>query len=335
MNLNRVASVVIAQDQVNYCKTLKKGNNITLEAMAYYDFSFERMEDLKDIFSSISSLNEENTLLNLSIMSSDIINHIYFYKKDAKDIRSNVMRDLKNDFGLALQEYLIDFEVYEFVDRTIAFVVAMPKALFDKCYGAIKPHSNIKLFSTETDIVSLRRLVNTLHTSSGMKLCFNFSKNHTGMFVIKEGAVTVVRNIQYGFEQFVKEICERGGVDRAKAISIIENTGFAADESSTEQEWNAYNIMTDAFDRISIELQRTIDFATSTLKLGAIDHIITLGFANRIKKADVYISKLFSMQTEKLEAAKIIEFDSSVDFSLIKEMNYFDTAIGAALRRLD
>ncbi len=335
MNLNRVGSVVIAPGQVNYVQTLKKGSGFMVEALAYYDFSYSSMDELKGIFDSLASLVEKDTLFNLSLISEDIIKHIYFYKKDARDLKTSILRDLKSDFGLTLQDYIVDFEVYDLIDRKITFVVAMPKELFDKCYQAIKPHAHIRLFAVEPGIISLRRVANTLNTDSGMKLCFNLSKNHCGIFVIKDGALAIVRNIQYGFEQFIDELSEKGGIDRNKAISIAESSGFSITEGSSEEEIKAYEAMSEAFDRISIEIQRTIDFAISTLKLGNIESMITLGFANRIKKVDAYLSRLFSMKVERLEPAKKVEFDSSIDFSLLKEMYYFDTALGASFRRIE
>ncbi len=335
MNLNIVASVVIGPNQVNYCRVVRKSKAPVVDSVALYDFGYDNMDDLDGIMESINSLVAKPTLVNLSIISSDVIKHIYFYRRDAQNVRSNVMRDLKNDYEIKLQDYLIDFEETNLENKKIVFVVAMPKALFEACYEKIKNKGNLKLFALETDVVSLRRLVAlSMQPRDGMELCFNFARDHTNIFVMDGTSVLVDREINYGFDEFVKDLASAGGVGEEEIINFLEQKGFSVDEGSSESDMNAYQVLTDVFDKMSIELQRTIDYVISNQKLGAIDGIVTLGSINRIKKADVYLSRLFSMKVEKMETAKKVEFDSAVDFSIVAQMHCFDVAVGAALRKL-
>lgn len=334
MNLKKTHSLVIGSKQVDYCSIVKKGKRSILNSLAYYDFNFDNFEEIDEIIESVSEIAGKDALFNLSIMGHNVIKHIYFYKKGAANIKANVLRDLKSDYEIQLQDYLIDYEAEELEDKKVVFVAAYPKGDFDKLYGFIKKRKNIKLFSLEIGMVSVKRLINSFYNKNETKLCIRMDKDFTNIFALKGDIIVVSREIQYGFDGFVDDIMESGGVDKQKALDVLENIGLYKDENFTQQEQQANEIITASFDKMSIEIQRTIDYLSSSRKMGGVNKIITLGFLNFIKKSDVYLSKLFSVGVEKLETAKMIEFDSSVDFSMVKDMFYFDVAAGAAMRDL-
>ncbi len=334
MNLKTTHSIVIGPKQVNYCSIVRKSKHSMLNTLAYYDFNFEKPDEIADIIDSISDITKRDSLFNISILHSSIIKHIYFYKKGVVNVQSNVFRDLKNDYEIQLQDYFIDYEETETEDKKIVFVVALPKKLFNSIYKHIKKHKNMKLFSLEIDIVSLKRLVNSFYNGDDVTLCIRMNANFSTIFAIKSNTVVVSRELQYGFDNFTQDISQYGGVDIEKAAAVMESIGLHEDESFSEEETKAHEIIVSSFDRMSIEIQRTIDYLLSNQKIVGIDRIVTIGEINRIKKSDVYLSKLFSIGVEKLETSKLIEFDSTVDFSLVKDMLYFDISVGAALRSL-
>ncbi len=334
MNLSSVHSVVIGPKQINYCNITKKGKSNILNAIAYYDFNSDKFEELEGIIDSISETVGKSALFNISVIDTSVIKHIYFYKKGAINIKANILRDLKNDYEIQLKDYLIDYEEEELEDKKVAFVVAYPKSSFEKLYKYFKKHKNIKLFSLEAGIVSIKRLINSLFAEDKTRLCIRMDKSFSNIFVLHKDSVVVDRELQYGFDNFLRDIVENGGTDEKTALDVIQNIGLYQDEHPTEEETNAYEIISSSFDKISIEIQRTIDYISSGHKIRGVDKMITLGFINKIKKSDIYLSKLFSIKADKLEASKAVEFDSSIDFSMVNDMLYFDVAVGAAMRSL-
>jgi len=334
MNLKKIHALVVGPKQVNYCSIVKKGKRNILDSLAYYDFDFNNFGEIEEIIESVSEIAGKDALFNLSIMGHNVIKHIYFYKKGAANIKANVLRDLKSDYEIQLQDYLIDYEAEELEDKQVVFAAAYPKEDFDKLYGFIKKHKNIRLFSLEIGMVSVKRLINSFYNKNETKLCIRMDKDFTNIFALRGDIIIVSREIQYGFDGFVDDIMEFGGVDKQKALDVMENIGLYKDENFTQEELQVNEIITASFDKMSIEIQRTIDYLSSSRKMGGVNKIVTLGFINSIKKSDVYLSKLFSVGVEKLEAAKLVEFDSSVDFSMVKDMLYFDVAVGAAIRDL-
>ncbi len=333
MNLNTTHAIVIGPKQVNYCNITKKSRRNMLNSLAYYDFSFERVEELKDIMESIGDIAGRGAVLNISVLHSSVIKHIYFYKKGTTKVKTNVFRDLKNDYEIQLQDYLIDYEESELEDKIAVLVVAFPKELFNKIYYYIKNQSDFRLFALEIGMISVKRLISNVYNGNDIMLCIRMDSDFSNIFAIRNGAIIVSRELQYGFYSLAKEISQYGGINIEKSITIMENIGLQENHDYTEEELKAYNTIVSSFDKMSIEIQRTIDYLLSSQKKVGIDRIITIGSINRIKRIDVYLSKLFSISAEKLESSKLIEFDSSIDFSALKEMFYTDIVIGAAMRK--
>jgi Tfp pilus assembly PilM family ATPase len=125
---------------------------------------------------------------------------------------------------------------------------------------------------------------------------------------------------------------EAGGISDIEAGEMLSKYGLLDKDLDDERRIAFYNAVTSAFDRFSIEIQRTIDYLSTVQKMGAVESICTLGFVNRIKGIDAYLSKMFSLKANKVETQKMIEFDDDVDFSLIDKMLYFDICVGAGVR---
>jgi len=334
MDFRTVCGIVIGPKQVNYVLLQRRKNNVLLLAAAFYEFSFDRQDEFKDIVASIEGFLPKNTLTNISVIHPETIEHLFLYDSNVANVRANIYRDLKNSYEINLSDYLIDYEEFEVSGKKVAFVNALPKYVFDLFYTAFKDHKKLCLFSLETPVVSLRRVVNEFCRKYADVLVFNMCDEFSRIFTLKRYNIIVNRQVQGGFSSILKDMEREGGITEEEAKKLIYDRGFSDKDLDDEQKKAFYMSLSESFDRFSIEIQRTLDYLISVQKMGGVESICTLGFASSIKNVDKYLSKMFSMKAESLKLKKEIEFADEVDFSIVEDMLYFDICIGAALRRV-
>ncbi|WP_025270334.1 hypothetical protein [Hippea sp. KM1] len=330
MDLNLRCGIAIGKNRIDACILKKKGRDYSIESLFFYDFANEG--ELEDIFNALSDYIPKEILANVSFKHQSIIEHIYFYNNNTES-KSNIYKDLKRDYEIELKDYIIDYEEHQIKDKTVAYVVALPKSLFNFYYGMLEKQKKLKLYSFETHSVSIRRAANEFLEGDYLLGCAIF-KDYSVISACSQGKVLALRNLRYSWSELINSLCNAGGITQEEAERLIREKGLEEPDDGNEEEEAVYRSISEAFDQFTIEIQRTIDYITTVQKIGDIQKIITIGEVNKIKKLENYISRLFSLETTRFQPQKLIEFNEEIDFSAIDKMNYLEVCIGAALREV-
>jgi len=331
MDINLRCAVVIGPSQLDMCVLKRKGKTYVVKSIAYYDFEEEK--EIEDIVYNLAEHLHGEILTNVSLKHQSVIEHVYFYKSSV-DVKSSVFKDLKRDYEIELKDYIIDYEEDDVSDKKIVYVVAVPKNVFDFYYSMFQKEKKFKLYSFETHNVSLKRAVSRFLGSGYFLNCAVF-KNYSSILVCKGNRVLAIRNLRYSWKELIGYLCEAGGISEEDAEGVLRERGLKEPkQGDQEKDILIYQSISEAFDQFTIEIQRTIDYITTVQKIGNVEKLVSIGELNKINKVESYISKLFSLETIKFEPQKVVEFEDEIDFSILKNMEYFETCIGAAIRQI-
>ena len=90
--------------------------------------------------------------------------------------------------------------------------------------------------------------------------------------------------------------------------------------------------VTDAFDKLTIELQRTIDFYNSQFRNEPVRKLILTGKFHKINGVDKYLSRLFTIQADKFNGLK--KFFVNTEINTVEKMTFLQEILGTSLREI-
>jgi hypothetical protein len=126
-------------------------------------------------------------------------------------------------------------------------------------------------------------------------------------------------------------LADAGGISKKQAEELFLTQGIKKVEESDELKQNIRNNIIDIIDKLSLEIQRTIDYYSMTYKKSPVKNFIISGIPKIIPNYADYLSKLFSVSVSLENTEKLITIKSE-DIPDLSKLKFPFICIGAAIR---
>lgn len=330
MKPNTINTLIIGDNQIDHCIFTNKKNALVLKGLSSHDFTFENIDDLPHIISDIKENAGKNKYLYIIIIAKEIIKNVNVFQQNIKNPRSQILNFLKEDFEISLADYYIDYMVKQQDDTNIAYSAAIPRSMCDRIMEVISAEG-FKTLGMETDTNALFRLgENILGNKTFLHL--HVRNIDCTLYISSNNVILVERELNIGIREIVSSIQSNAGVEEEKARETLFEFGLNS-ENETEEEENKFNAISEAVDKISLEIQRTIDYYSQQFNSGEMQHILITGDILKIPNYGKYIQNLFNIETVCYEASKelTLDIDEKIDFD---ELKYMAESIGLGMKIL-
>lgn len=328
MKPKKINTIVVSEEKVNHCIFTKKRKDLMLDGAASYSFSYDNFDDFSHIVNEIKNNAGKNKYLYIDIIDREIIKNVYRLPKDNSNIKSQIYNNMKDDFDISLSEYYIDFIVNEGENANMVFASAIPRNLCDKIMDEFT-EKGFKALGMETDYNSLRRVAANA-IEGKMFLHMHVRNSESVLYIADDNLSYVEREINIGFEEIIKNVASAGGVSTEEARITVLEFGLQSSFDSDEDE-NKFNTISEAVDRISVEIQRTMDYYFQIHKTGGVEMILITGEILNIKEYKKYLQNLFNIETAAYEAANEITVNINNDIDL-NDVGNLTESIGLGLK---
>lgn len=327
MKPDKVISIVITEEQIEFIELSLRGNKNTIISFGSYSFSYSHLDQFDEIISSISEITKKNKFTRLSIVHQDVLRTTMLLN-DSGDMKSKILQNFKQTFDIQLSEYYIDFVTETLEKNILVYISAIPKRLVDPLFEVFNKYK-FKLLSLEPGISSaLRTMVKQFDHELFLYLHISYSR--MVITIYNQGMIFAVRYINFGFEDMVSGLADVGGVSMDDAEGLFFKYGASDVDFEDEVEKNINESILESLDKMSMEIQRTIDFYSMTYKKSGIENFVLSGVINEMPDLNEYLSKLFSVTVQFSECSKLISVtDEMPDMSSMKH-GYL--CLGAGLR---
>ncbi|MGA1862872.1 hypothetical protein OWM07_08310 [Deferribacter thermophilus] len=306
---------IVIFDDSNYefiCGYMK--NNILYPIYAVKD-AYSNIDDLiKDIKDHISE--SKNKYLTFIYCGSELLDKVEFINKNIMNIPAEILKRFKNTFEVELKDYLIDYSLSETDSEYLAYICGIPKQ-YESIFTNLK---NVKLLSCFSDIYATSLF---FKDELDISLKLNVRDKQTIIFISSGENILFTRGLNIGYNHIIEKISIDGGVPTEKVIDYLENVGV--DEYETDEMNNISSTIRDNIDRISLEIQRTLDYYNRYINKGSVNSINIIGRFNRIKAIEKYYNKLFNMKVIKTVPENYVA-ESNFNF---EDFDYLIETLGA------
>ncbi|BAI80719.1 hypothetical protein DEFDS_1251 [Deferribacter desulfuricans SSM1] len=306
----------------------------SLSVVCFDDNNYEFINgSLKNdiLYPSFAIKNEYNSLdeliseLNANIIESkskyitfvyggsDLLDRVEFLNRNIMNHSAEILKRFKSSFDIELKDYLIDYSLYESENEYVAYICGIPKH-FEELFHKIK---NAKFISCFSDIYATS-LFFTNENEISLKL--NVRNNNTVLCITESNNILFTRGLNIGLKSIAQKIATDGGVSINSVFDYLADVGV--DDYETEEKQAISTTIRDNIDRVSLEIQRTLDYYNRYISKGKVESINIIGKFNSIKSIEKYYNKLFNLKINKTIPENFIaesnhEFD---DFDYLIEI---------------
>jgi Tfp pilus assembly PilM family ATPase len=316
MNLNKINVILLSDKEINHIIYSTKKEDYIIEGGSYFSINpFDKLS-LDSALKEISQLVKNNKLVKLIVVNEKVLKYQFILNQnEASNLRIEVLNRFKTAFDIQLNEYYIDFETYNYKNKIIVFVAGINRQFLDSIIRNFKSRK-FKLLFLEVDIVSLKRLV-TANFPDNVIMNVHFRDDKTIFIVMNEDNLFAFREINFGFTNLIELLCEKTKTQQSLILEQLKQDDFD---------------FGDSLDKLTIELQRTIDFHTSQFRDAPISNLILTGKFLNINNIDKFFSNLFRIKTEKLNGLK--KFFVNTNVKKIEEMTYLPEILAQRMTML-
>ncbi|MEF3254440.1 MAG: pilus assembly protein PilM [Deferribacterales bacterium] len=323
MSLKFVNSIVIGEDRIEHGLFKKIKGGVELINFSYFSFDFNDVDKISLIANELKNYTDKDRYTFICFAMRDIIKDILPFKGKSKDIKLEIFDHLKETYMVELSEYNLDYTVNEVDEMNIVYAVMIYKELSDTIYKALIKNG-FKLLTAETDCDSLMRSSILLVPDEEFYLHVHIRGTDTTMFILKNNKIMLERHVKEGWDDIIDLFSNAMSLDIEGAENILVDKGFDRNKTN-EKELDA---ITNAVDKLTIQVQRTMDLYFQTYRSENVSSIVISGRGIDIPDLDRYWSEIFAMQVKKVNIGKLAKVN--IDFD-IRKLNYLDEMVGLGL----
>ncbi len=320
MSKNIINSIVITNSQICHILLDKKSKYPILKGISIFDIVLTNNTLIENAISEIASNIKKNKLTNLVMINNKILKYVFMFQDNetSGNIRIELLNRFKTNFDISMADYYIDFEVYEKNKKKIAFVAGIPKNLLDNLVIHFQ-RAKFKLLSLETELNSLKRL-NSIYFKNSIIMNINMKEEETIFIVTENNILYLFRELNFGFSDIIKFLSESLNMEPNDILEKIRQKDFTYENYP----------LSEAIDRLTIEIQRTMDFYNNQYRDDPIVKFILTGKLLFINSIEKFLSETFAIKVEKFNPLKDIYIQT--DFDDFDSINCINELIGAGLR---
>lgn len=319
MVINLVNTIIIGEDRIEHGLFKRGKKDIELLNFSHFKFDVNDVESFKLIANSIKDFSDKDKFTLISFSLRDMIKDIFPVKGNPKDLKMDIYNHLMDTYMVDIVDYNIDYSVSYLDDLTVVYSAMLNKSFSEPIFKALQKEG-FKMITAETDCDSLARICKLL-VSDPHYLHLHIRKSDSNALIIKDGKMLLERYIKNGIDDIIENLSISMGIENRDAESIIFDKGF--DENKVSE--NELEFLTSSIDRLTIQIQRTLDLYFQTYRFEPVSSIILTGEGTKIPYLDKYWSNIFAMPVRKEFFSKFVT--SNIDES-IENLNYFSEMIG-------
>ena len=319
MKKNIINSFVISPNEINHLIIENKKDNFSVLEASFFNSGFSDISNFNECIKNISEISNKNKLANVVIITEKLLKYIFILPKiEGANLKTTILNNFKNRFNISLPQFYIDYEIYNFNNKNIAFVAGIDRKESDPILEILLKNG-FRLLALETDINSLKRLL-YFHKINDMIINVHLSKRSTIFLIINGNTLFTFRELQFGINDIIDTLLSQDSMNKDEVIIEMKKNGFSSEKINLKS----------AFDKLTIELQRTIDFYMNQYKYKPVKKIILTGDFFKINEVNNFLSNLFLMDCEIVEPLK----KGSVVKSMheLENFEFLNIAIGLGLR---
>ncbi len=322
IDIKVINTIAVGENNINHAVLRREKGHLKLLNYSYFDIDTNDMDSFKLIAKEIKSFADRDLFTHITFAARDIIKEIFPIKGNPKDFKLEVIEHIKNTYMVDLVDFNFDYTISQVDDFFVCYTALAPKKISEVIFRDLSKEG-FKLISAETDCDSYKRGILKLTNES------HFMQLHIRMFdsvfmIFKNGVLMLERQIINGLSDLVENLSLQKGVSIDEAEETLLKIGVDKNRLSEED----LNIITSVIDRLSMQVQRTLDLYFQTYRGEPPSSIIVTGYGSRIPEFDRYISELFAMPVYKESFTKLMETDIEIDF---KKLNLLEAMICAGL----
>jgi hypothetical protein len=323
----KIISLVISENQINFMEFYTKKNKLELLSFGAHDCNYEDKEELNKIFKTISNSVKKPKYTYITLVDNSFLKHTYLIKGGSADPKSVILQEFKTIYDIKLNEYYIDFYYEEIDSGLLTFCCGIKKSKIDPLLE-ILVKNDFKLLSLVPGIISISNgIIRSFESLDCVYL--NLFNNRLIIALVSEKHLFTFREINYGLNDIIEHLAQEGGVSFEEVSKIIFTKGLS-NNIEDERDKNIYDLITESFDKISMEIQKTLDYYSMTYRRKRIDNfILSFGFKN-IPGVDDYFKRLFGITIHKMNLKELINFSDTEEE--LFELKYLDICISAVLQ---
>ena len=290
MKKNIINSLVISQNEIDHLIIENKKNSFNIIGLSYFQINFNDKKNFSESISTIAGYIKKNRLTNIVLINDEVLRYVFILnKEESSNIRAIILNNFKNIFDINLADYYIDFEIFDFQGNNIVFAAGIKREIVDELVEMLNKYK-FRLLCIETEINSLKRFL-CFHGIEEVFINIHLLKNSTLFLIMKKNILFTFRELKFGFSNIINELIMDTGKSEQFILNELKEKGFDSEEINISSK----------FDRLTIEIQRTIDFYQNQYKFEPVSKFILTGNFQNIKKSDKFFSNLFMVETNYIK----------------------------------
>jgi Tfp pilus assembly PilM family ATPase len=332
MRPNKIISIAMSEMSIDFMEVNRKRNSNQLISYGSYTLDLNDLDQFNEIISTIAQTVKKPYYTGISIIHRDVL-RTTFIINNTNDLKTSILQFVKKTYEISLSDHYIDFITEDISNnKTLVFFAAIPKKTLDPLFDIFNKHDFKLLFLEIASLSALRHVEEQFDYNFFLYIHFDY--HLSSIVIVKDSMIYAIRYVNLGFEDMIDSLSESAGISQEKAESLFFEYGVKEIEPDIENfeiMKNIHNDIISSLDKLSLEIQRTIDYFTITYKQPTTKNFIISGTITKIPEYDKYLSKLFSVNIDVEDNKQVLTVSENItpDFS---SMHYPFVCIGAALR---
>ncbi|MGC8924669.1 hypothetical protein [Calditerrivibrio sp.] len=313
-----INTIAIGEDRINHAVFRREKGYLKLLNYSYFDFDFNDIDRFKLIAKDLKSFSDRDLFTNITFVARETIKEIFPIKGNPKDVKMDVIEHIKDAYMVELADFYFDYTISSVEDLMVCYAVLFPKKIGEVIFRDLTKEG-FKLITAETDCDSYKRGILKLRDENHF-LLLHIRRLDSVFMIFKDGVMMLERQVINGFSDLVDGISLQMGITPENAEEHLVNKGLDKMKNGDDE----YAIVASVVDRLSMQIQRTLDLYFQTYRGGPPSNIIITGMGVKIPDLDKYISELFALPAFKESFMKLMGTEIDLDF---KRLDYLDAMI--------
>lgn len=322
IDIKVINTIAIGENSLNHAVFKREKDHLKLLNYSFFEFDTNDMDRFKLIAKDLKSYADKDLFTYITFTTRDTIKEIFPIRGNPKDFKLEVIEHLKATYMVDLVDFNFDYAIFHIDDIHVCYAGMIPKKISEVIFRDLSKEG-FKIISAETDCDSYKRGILKLTREN------HFMQLHIRLYdsvfmIFKNGVLMLERQIINGLADLVENLSIQKGVTPEEAEDIILNVGFDNTKVSEED----IPVITSVIDRLSMQVQRTLDLYFQTYRGEPPTVMLVTGYGYKIPEFDRYLAELFAMPVYKETFAKLMETDIEID---LKKLHLLDAMICAGL----
>lgn len=327
MSINNINVLTLSNNRLELFDFINRGSSLKLNRA----FTLP-VNDIVDVtegeLGALNDIGINGKYFIIVDCSYESLKNIFVFNKEITDIRNKTINSFKDKYEVKLTDYYIDLRIQNFENYIISYVTASPKIYVDLIADFLKKNGG-RLLCMESDIDSLNRFEPVKNT---VYLHIHVKNRNSLALVSKDKKIISERLITFGYKDMLEILSRSGGVLLEDAKAMLEKKGISDEIPESEEDRNYQNAAMDVLDKISVEIQKSLDLFQQNVKEKMPELIVISGKLKNIPGAERYYSKLFNTEVKRFNILGFVESEiKGIDFS--DDFDNLEIATGAGMRR--